>query len=59
MLGDARMSTLGWILVILLVLLAVGALPRWQYSSNWGNTPSTVLVVVLIVVLVLAIMGRL
>ena len=30
------MSTLGIILIVLLILLLVGALPRWGYSSGWG-----------------------
>ncbi|QCO54649.1 DUF3309 domain-containing protein [Pseudorhodobacter turbinis] len=31
---------LGTILVVLLVLLLIGALPRWGHSANWGYGPS-------------------
>jgi hypothetical protein len=27
---------LGTILIILLILLLIGALPRWGHSTNWG-----------------------
>ena len=50
---------IGAILVLLLVLLLLGALPRWGYSGNWGYFPSGVLGTILIVVIVLALTGRL
>jgi hypothetical protein len=46
------------ILLIVLVLLLIGALPTWPYSSAWGYYPSGGLGLVLIIVLVLALMGR-
>jgi hypothetical protein len=46
------------ILLIILVLLLVGALPTWPYSTGWGYYPSGGLGLVLIIVLVLALMGR-
>jgi hypothetical protein len=49
---------LGTVLLIVLVLLLVGALPRWSHSANWGYFPSGGLGVVLIVVLVLLVMGQ-
>jgi hypothetical protein len=50
---------MGLILLILIVLLLVGALPRWGHSANWGYGPSGILGIILIVVLVLFLMGRL
>ena len=47
------------ILIILLVLLLLGALPTWPYSSGWGYYPSGGLGLVLIVLLVLVVSGRL
>jgi hypothetical protein len=47
------------ILLIVLVLLLVGALPSWPYSSGWGYYPSGGLGLVLIVLLVLVVTGRL
>jgi Protein of unknown function (DUF3309) len=49
---------LGTILIILLILMLVGAIPRWGYSSGWGYGPSGIVGVLLIVVLVLALSGR-
>src|SRR5688500_17158596 len=50
--------TLGTILLIVLVLLLIGAIPRWSHSSNWGYFPSGGLGIVLIIVLVLVLTGR-
>lgn len=46
------------ILLIILILLLVGALPTWPYSSAWGYYPSGLLGTVLLVVIVLALLGR-
>jgi Protein of unknown function (DUF3309) len=46
------------ILLIVLVLLLIGALPTWPYSSGWGYFPSGGLGLVLVIVLVLVLMGR-
>jgi hypothetical protein len=51
--------SLGAILLIVLVLLLVGAFPRWGYSAGWGYGPSGVIGVVLIIIVVLLLMGRL
>lgn len=45
------------VLLILLILLLVGALPTWPYSSGWGYYPSGGLGLLLIVLIVLAVMG--
>jgi MFS superfamily sulfate permease-like transporter len=50
---------LGTVLLIILVLVLVGALPRWSYSTNWGYYPSGTVSVVLVVVVVLLLLGRL
>ncbi len=46
------------ILLIVLVLLLIGALPTWPYSSAWGYYPSGGLGLVLIVLLVVVLSGR-
>jgi len=51
--------SLGTILLIILVLLLIGALPAWPYSSGWGYYPGGGLGVVLIVLLLLVVTGRL
>jgi hypothetical protein len=49
---------IGTILLIFLVLMLVGALPRWPHSATWGYYPSSGLGIVLIVLIVLLILGR-
>lgn len=41
------------ILLIILVLLLLGALPAWPYSSGWGYYPSGGLLVLVILILLL------
>jgi hypothetical protein len=50
--------TLGTILLIILILLLVGAIPRWGYSRGWGYGPSGGLGVILVIVLILVLIGR-
>jgi hypothetical protein len=50
--------SLGTILLIVLILMLVGALPRWPHSANWGYVPSGGLGLVLVIVLVLVVIGR-
>jgi hypothetical protein len=49
---------LSTILVVVLILLLVGALPTWPYSSGWGYYPGGGLGLILIIVVVLALAGR-
>jgi hypothetical protein len=53
------MSTLGIVLLIILILLLIGAVPSWGYSRGWGYGPSGIIGVILIVVIILLLMGRL
>ena len=50
---------MGTILLIILILLLVGALPTWPYSSGWGYYPSGDLGLVLVIIIVMLLMGRL
>jgi len=45
------------VLLILVILLLLGALPTWPYSSGWGYYPAGGLGVVLLVLIVLAVVG--
>jgi hypothetical protein len=49
---------LGTILIILLILLLIGALPRWGHSRSWGYGPSGLLGLILIIIVVLVLLGR-
>lgn len=46
------------ILLIVLVLLLLGAFPRWPHSRNWGYGPSGVLGLLLVIVLIMAMVER-
>jgi hypothetical protein len=47
------------ILLIILILLLLGALPTWPYSSGWGYYPSGGAGLVLLILIVLLLTGRL
>jgi len=55
---EAIMS-LGTIVLIILILLLIGALPTWPYSSGWGYYPSGGFGLIVIILIVLLLMGRL
>ncbi len=48
---------MGIVLLVVLVLLILGAAPRWPHSKNWGYFPSGILGIVLVVILILVLMG--
>jgi hypothetical protein len=49
---------LGTIFLIILVVLAIGALPRWRHSANWGYYPSGALGLALLVIVALLLTER-
>ena len=49
---------LGTILIVLLILMLLGALPRWPHSRNWGYYPSSGLGLVLVILVALVLLGR-
>jgi hypothetical protein len=49
---------MGTILLIILILLLIGALPTWPYSSGWGYYPSGGLGLLLLILIILLLMGR-
>ena len=46
------------ILVVIVILLLIGALPTWPYSSGWGYYPSGGLGLILLILIVLMLTGR-
>jgi hypothetical protein len=50
---------MGLIVLVIIIILLVGAFPRWPHSQNWGYAPSGILGTVLIVLLILFLLGRL
>ena len=49
---------LSTILIVILILLLIGALPAWPYSTGWGYYPGGGIGVIVIIVLILALMGQ-
>lgn len=50
---------MGTILIIILILLLIGAFPRWPYSAGWGYYPSGGLGLILLIIIILALTGHL
>ncbi|HEU4660280.1 MAG TPA: DUF3309 family protein [Pseudolabrys sp.] len=46
------------ILLIIIIVLLIGALPTWPYSTGWGYYPSGGLGLIFIILLILLLMGR-
>jgi hypothetical protein len=45
------------ILLVLIIMLLVGSLPTWPYSTGWGYYPTGGLGTVLVVLLILMVLG--
>jgi Protein of unknown function (DUF3309) len=52
-----RVSSMGLLLLIILLVLLIGGLPTWPYSRNWGYGPSGGLGTVLVILLILILLG--
>jgi Protein of unknown function (DUF3309) len=50
---------LGTILLVVLILILIGALPRWPYSGGWGYYPSGGVGLLLLIVVILLLAGGL
>jgi hypothetical protein len=49
---------LGTILIVVLVLVLLGVLPRWSHSREWGYAPTGGVGLILLIVLILLVLGR-
>jgi hypothetical protein len=49
---------MGTILIIILILLLIGAVPRWGYNQGWGYYPSGGLGVILLIIILLVLLGK-
>jgi uncharacterized protein DUF3309 len=50
---------LATVLIVVLILMLVGALPRWGHSRNWGYFPSGGVGLALVILVILVLLGRL
>ena len=55
---SSEIEVLGTILIIILILLLIGALPRWGFSRSWGYFPSGGLGLILVIIIILVLLGR-
>ena len=46
------------VLLVLVVLMLLGAFPKWNHSRSWGYGPSSGLGLVLLILVVLMLSGR-
>jgi Protein of unknown function (DUF3309) len=51
-----KKGTMRLILLIILILLVIGALPTWPYSTGWGYYPSGGLGLLLVIVLLIILL---
>lgn len=49
---------LGTILIVLLILMLLGAIPRWPHSRSWGYYPSSGVGLILIILVVLVLLDK-
>ena len=54
-----RESTMGTILLVILILALIGVFPTWPHSRNWGYGPSGLAGLVLIILVIMLLTGRL
>ena len=45
-------------LIVVVILMLVGALPRWGHSRSWGYYPSGGLGLVVVILVVLHLLGK-
>lgn len=50
---------LATVLIVVVLLMLVGALPRWSHSRSWGYGPSGGLSLIVLILVVLLLLGRL
>ncbi len=50
--------SLGMILLIVVILMLLGAIPRWPHSRSWGYGPSGGLGLIVVIVLILVVIGK-
>lgn len=49
---------LATVLIIVIVLMLIGAMPRWPHSRNWGYYPSSGIGIILLVLVIWLLRGR-
>jgi hypothetical protein len=53
------LSTLGVILVVILLFALFGSYPGWQHSHSWGYAPFGGVGIILLILIILVVLGKL
>jgi hypothetical protein len=53
------LSTLGVILVVILLIALFGSYPGWPHSHSWGYAPFGGVGVILLILIILLVLGKL
>jgi hypothetical protein len=56
---EGKERTMSTILLVILILILLGALPLWPYSSGWGYYPSGGVGLLVLILIILLLTGRL
>jgi hypothetical protein len=51
-------STARIVLIVVLVVLLIGLLPAWPYSTGWGVYPSGGIGLLLLILIILLVLGK-
>ncbi len=51
--------TVGNVLLVILILMLIGVLPRWPHSRAWGYGPSGGIGLLVTILIILILLGRL
>jgi hypothetical protein len=51
--------SLGTILLVVLILMLIGAIPRWPHSQSWGYAPTGGIGLLVLIVIILLVLGKL
>ena len=46
------------VLIVILILILIGAFPRWGHSRAWGYGPSGIVGLILIILLILLLLHK-
>lgn len=52
------MTTIGTVLLILVILTLLGVLPTWPYSRKWGYYPTGGLTMIALILLILILLDK-
>lgn len=52
------MTTIGTVLLVIVILMLLGALPAWPHSKKWGYYPTGGLTMVALILLILILLEK-